>query len=122
MESVRPKVIVVADDDLRAELVHQLVGHGFALEALSAAEDALSYVEAHAPHVVVVGLDQGGVGALDLTERLRRLSGRNTSFIVIGRAGQPSAFAEALRRGADHCLEWPTHADALQVVVQRALE
>jgi DNA-binding NtrC family response regulator len=122
VETVRPKVIVVADDDLRAELVHQLVGHGFALEALADADEALTLVDAHAPHVVVVGLDQGGVRALDLTERLRRMAGRHTSCIVIGRAGQPAAFTEALRRGADHCLEWPAHADALPVVVQRALE
>ena len=45
MDEVKPKVLVVADDDdLRAELVHQLVGHGFALEALSDADAALSFL------------------------------------------------------------------------------
>ena len=123
MESARPKVLVVADDDdLRAELVHQLVGHGFALEALSDAEQALAFIEAHAPHVAVVGFDGGGQRALELTERGRTLAGRQTSFIVLGRAGQPAAFAEALQRGADQCLEWPAHRDALPIVVQRSLE
>jgi DNA-binding NtrC family response regulator len=123
VEESKPKILVVADDEeLRAELVHQLVGHGYALEALSDGEAALSFVESSCPHAVVVGMELGGMGALELIERARALAGRQTAFIATSRSNFPEAIVEAMRRGADHCLQWPEHREALSMVVQRAME
>ena len=123
MDEVKPKVLVVADDDeLRAALVHQLVGHGFALEALSAGDEALSFIEASAPQVVVVALEQGPIGTLELTERGRSVAGRRTAFVAIDRGGIPGGMAEAMKRGAELCLSWPAQREALPVAVERARE
>jgi DNA-binding NtrC family response regulator len=123
VEESKPKILIVADDDdLRAELVHELVGHGYALEAVSDGEAGLSFIESSSPHVVVVGLELGSMGSLDLIERGRALAGRQSAFIATSRSNFADALVEAMRRGADHCLEWPEHREALSMVVQRAME
>jgi len=123
VDEVKPKVLVVADDDdLRAELVHQLVGHGFALEALSDADAALSFIEANFPQVVVVALENSAIGPLELTERGRTVAGRRTAFIAIDRGRVPGGMGEAMRRGAELCLSWPAQRDALPIAVDRARE
>jgi DNA-binding NtrC family response regulator len=123
VEEAKPKILIVADDEeLRAELVHQLVGHGYALEALSDGEAALSFVESSSPYAVVVGMELGSMGSLELIERARALAGGQTAFIATSRSNFPEAIVEAMRRGADHCLQWPEHREALSMVVQRAME
>jgi two-component system response regulator HydG len=123
VEDGKPKILIVADDEeLRAELVHQLVGHGYALEAVADGESALSFVETNSPHAVVVGLELGSMGSLELVERARALAGGQTAFIATTRSRFPDAIVEAMRRGADHCLLWPEHREALSMVVQRAME
>ena len=123
MEESKPRILIVADDEaMRAELVHQLVGHGYALEAMSDGDEALSVIETHCPHAVVVGLEQGRMGSLELIERGRALAGRQTGFIFTTRSNFTEAMLDAMDRGADHCLQWPEHRAALSVVVQRAIE
>ena len=124
MDDSKPKILIVADDDaLRAEIVHQLVGHGYALEAISDGEAGLAFIESHSPFVVVVGLELGNENsALDFIERARALAGRQTAFVATQRSSVPAAIVEALRRGADQCLQWPEHREALFMMVQRALE
>ncbi len=123
MEQPKPKILIVTDDEaLRAALVHQLVGHGYALESVSDGEAALSFMESSGPHAVVVGLELSGMGSLELIERARALAGGQTAFIAISRSESPAAIVEALRRGADQCLQWPEHRGALSLVVQRAME
>jgi DNA-binding NtrC family response regulator len=123
VEEAKPKILIVADDEaLRADLVHQLVGHGFGLEAMTDGEQALAFIESHSPYVVVVGLELGNMGSLDFIERARALAGRQTSFIATRRSNVSEAIVEAMRRGADQCLQWPEHREALFMTVQRALE
>jgi two-component system, NtrC family, response regulator HydG len=121
-ESKRKILIVAGDEELRAELVFQLVGQGYALEVVAGGEEALSFVETHCPYVMVVGLVLGGMGSLELIERARALAGRQTAFIATARENSPEAMVEAMRRGADHCLQWPAHREALSMVVKRAME
>jgi DNA-binding NtrC family response regulator len=123
VDESKRKILIVADDlELRAELVHQLVGQGYALEVLAEGEEALSFVENHCPYVMVVGLELGGMGSLELIERARALAGRQTAFIATSRSNFSGAIVDAMRRGADHCLQWPEHREALSMVVQRAME
>ena len=123
MDEAKPKILIVADDEaLRADLVHQLVGHGYALEALTDGEEALAFIESVSPYVVVVGLRLGAMESLDFIEHARALAGRQTSFIATQRDSDPETIVEAMRRGADQCLQWPEHREALFMVVQRALE
>lgn len=119
-ESKRKVLIVAEDEALRAELVHQLVGHGYALEVMADGEEVLSFVEAHCPHAMVVEL--AGARALELIERARALSGRQTAFIAISRSNVSETIVAAMRSGADHCLQWPQHREALSMVVKRAME
>jgi DNA-binding NtrC family response regulator len=123
VEAKQPHVLIVDDDpDSREELVHQLVGQGHALEVASDTAAALPLLESLRPQVVVVGLGHGKPHALHFLESARKQSGSQAAFIAISRSSHPESLLEAFRHGADHCLAFPEQAEALYMVVRRALE
>jgi DNA-binding NtrC family response regulator len=123
VEAKQPHVLIVDDDpDSREELVHQLVGQGHALEVAPDTANALPQLESLRPQVVVVGLGHGKPHALHFLESARKQSGSQAAFIAISRSSHPEALVEAFRHGADHCLAFPEQAEALFMVVRRALE
>jgi DNA-binding NtrC family response regulator len=123
VEAKQPHVLIVDDDpDSREELVHQLVGQGLALEVAPDIGDALPQLESLRPQVVVVGLGHGKPHALHFLESARKQSGSQAAFIAISRSSHPESLVEAFRYGADHCLAFPEQAEALFMVVRRALE
>ncbi|HKU37409.1 MAG TPA: sigma-54 dependent transcriptional regulator, partial [Polyangiales bacterium] len=123
MEAKQPHVLIVDDDpDSREELVHQLVGQGHALEVAESPQLALPLLESLRPQVVVVGLGHGKPHALAFLESARKQSGSQVAFIAVSRSSHPEALVEAFRHGADHCLCFPEQAEALFMVVRRALE
>ncbi|HEX4354574.1 MAG TPA: sigma-54 dependent transcriptional regulator [Polyangiales bacterium] len=115
-------LIVEEDPDSREELVHQLVGQGHALDVADNMGDALGSIDVRPPQVVVVGLGHGKPHALRFLENARKAGGAQVSFIAITRSSHPEALVEAFRHGADHCLSFPEQAEALFMVVRRALE
>lgn len=123
VEGSKPHVLIVEEDpDERAELLHQLVGQGHALEVAANVTDGLRLLPRIQPQVVVVGLGYGKPQALQFLESARSASGAQTAFIAISKSSHPEALVEAFRRGADHCLCFPEQAEALFMVVRRALE
>ena len=123
VEGKKPHVLIVEEEpDSREELVHQLVGQGHALEVADNMQDALSSLEVRPPQVVVVGLGHGKPHALRFLENARKAGGAQVAFIAISRSSHPEALVEAFRHGADHCLSFPEQAEALFMVVRRALE
>ena len=123
VEAKQPHVLIVDDDpDSREELVHQLVGQGHALEVAESPQLALPLLESLRPQVVVVGLGHGKPHALAFLESARKQSGSQVAFIAVSRSSHPEALVEAFRHGADHCLCFPEQAEALFMVVRRALE
>ena len=115
-------LIVEEDPDGREELLHQLVGQGHALEVADSLEDALPLMQRLRPQVVVVGLGHGKPHALSFLERARSASGGQAAFIAISGSSHTESLVEAFRHGADHCLSFPEQAEALFMVVRRALE
>jgi DNA-binding NtrC family response regulator len=115
-------LIVEEEPDAREELLHQLVGQGHALEVADNADDALALLNAQRPQVVLVGLGHGKPHALRFLESARKAGGSQVAFIAISRSSHPEALVEAFRHGADHCLCFPEQAEALFMVVRRALE
>jgi two-component system response regulator HydG len=129
VEAKKPHVLIVDDDpDSREELVHQLVGQNVALEMADDAQAALARLGGNGapgsdlPQLVVIGVGHGKPHMLELLERARKLGGAQMGFIAITRSSHPEALVEAFRRGADHCLSFPEQAEALFMVVRRALE
>lgn len=115
-------LIVEEDPDSREELLHQLVGQGQALEVSDAFDAALVLVKSLRPQVVLVGLGQGKPQGLSFLESARQELGAQSAFIAISKSSHPEVLVEAFRHGADHCLWFPEQAEALFMVVRRALE
>jgi DNA-binding NtrC family response regulator len=44
------------------------------------------------------------------------------AIVAVARDGSAEAFTEVIHRGGDHCLKWPLRSEALEVVLDRALE
>jgi DNA-binding NtrC family response regulator len=123
VEASRPHVLIVEEEpDAREELLHQLVGQGHSLEVADNADDALGLLNAQRPQVVLVGLGHGKPHALRFLESARKAGGSQMAFIAISRSSHPESLVEAFRHGADHCLCFPEQAEALFMVVRRALE
>jgi DNA-binding NtrC family response regulator len=123
VEASKPHVLIVEEEpDAREELLHQLVGQGHALEVADDAQAALVLLNAQRPQVVLVGLGHGKPHALRFLESARKAGGSQMAFIAISRSSHPEALVEAFRHGADHCLCFPEQAEALFMVVRRALE
>ena len=123
VEGKKPHVLIVEEDaDARAELLHQLVGQGHALEVAADISEGLRLLTSTHPQVVLVGLGHGKPHALHFLERARAASGTQSAFIAISSSSHPEALVEAFRHGADHCLCFPEQAEALFMVVRRALE
>jgi two-component system response regulator HydG len=119
----QPHVLIVDEDpDSREELVHQLVGQGHALHVAQDADGALQLLASERPQAVVIGIGHGRPDALLLLERARKLAGGPAAFIAVSRSSHAETVVEAFRRGADHCLLFPEQAEALFMVVRRALE
>jgi two-component system response regulator HydG len=121
MDEERANLLIVADDDaLRAGLVHGLVGHRYGLQVVGSADEALERLSAERPHAVIVALAHAD--ALSLIERARAVCGRSSALISIEPQSRTRGLTDALRHGADQCLAWPEHADALALIVERAIE
>jgi DNA-binding NtrC family response regulator len=123
VEAKKPHVLIVEEDpDSREELIHQLVGQGHAIEVTDNLQDGLALLNKLRPQVVVIGLGHGKPHALRFLENARKLGGSQMAFIAISRSSHPESLVEAFRHGADHCLCFPDQAEALFMVVRRALE
>jgi two-component system response regulator AtoC len=119
----RPHVLIVEEDpDSREELLHQLVGQGHTLEVCDDFALAPGLVRTLRPQVVLVGLGAGKPQGLSFLEGARTELGAQSAFIVVSKSSHPEVLVEAFRHGADHCLWFPEQAEALFMVVRRALE
>jgi DNA-binding NtrC family response regulator len=122
VDAKRGQVLIVDDDSqARSELRRILADQGHLVEAVADARLALEIVERSAPQAVLLDLEVAGRGDLGFIKRARELA-PSCAFVALTRSEEMEAIVDAIRTGADHCLPRPVQAEALTVVIQRALE
>ena len=112
--------LLVVDDDLPVLKACKEIaqGVGFDVTAMSSSEEARSFVNTHAPDVVLMDLKMPA-GGLSLLEEIRTARPRSSIVVMTAFATVTSA-VEAMRIGATDYLTKPFAMDELVSVLERA--
>ncbi|MBI4578004.1 MAG: sigma-54-dependent Fis family transcriptional regulator [Planctomycetes bacterium] len=116
------RIAVVEDQDLvRDSLVDTLTRAGWAVEAHAQPEEALAAFRQRPTDLVITDLRMPGMNGVELLAEVRRIA-PEVPVIVITAYGSVENAVEAMRRGAYDYLTKPFRADAIELVVRKALE
>ncbi len=113
-------LIAASDVALSRQLLGLLADDGHTVEATADGVGALALLEQRSPDLVLVQLDAGEEG-LELVERMRRTAAQ-TAIAAVAPEGAVEMIVEAVKRGADQCLTRPVKAQALDLVLRRAMD
>jgi two-component system, OmpR family, copper resistance phosphate regulon response regulator CusR len=125
----RPHVLIVSDDpELAAFLSEGLVYAGFWTSAIASAVQALEVFRMRSFDVMVLDAALGGIGALELLQRLRGRSDRATTtertdipILMLAASSQELDPKMAERAGADGVIMAPIELEQLAVDLGRAV-
>jgi DNA-binding NtrC family response regulator len=119
---VRPKVLVVEDDDnLRQVMQAQLAKEGYETSSAPDVPAALKVLEKSLPQLVITDLNLPGLSGIDLLKRIRNES-PGTALIVMTAFGTVQSAVEAMKFGAYDYIVKPIHPYELKALVSRALD
>lgn len=117
------KRILVVDDEDNLRRVTQLKLQQAGYEASTAPDgaQALAYLERHPQDLVITDLKMPGMSGIELLGRIKQ-EYPEVIVIVETAFGSVESAVEAMRLGAFDYIIKPVHADALRMIVARALE
>jgi two-component system NtrC family response regulator len=115
--------ILVVDDEESLRRVTQLRLQQAGYEVSTAADgaEALTLIEHSPQDLVLTDLRMPGLAGIELLERIKE-AWPETIVVVFTAYGTIESAVEAMKRGAFDYIIKPVHADALKLVVARALE
>jgi len=116
------RILIVDDEEIvRYSLVNILTSHGYEVDGVASAEDALKLLYEKNYHLVLTDLVMEGMDGLELLENVKVLSPR-TMVIVITGYGSIKTAVSALRLGVYDYLLKPCDEEELLMRVHRALD
>jgi signal transduction histidine kinase len=118
----RVRILVVDDEPgSRSELVRLLEQDGYTLNSAEDGTSALLIAAEHPPDVVITDLRMPGMNGVELVAKLK-VQNSERPVIVVTSFGDVGSAIAAMRAGAEDYLSKPIDVDALELVVERALE
>lgn len=123
MTSNLPSAVAIVDDEVEVcEALRELLEvEQFAPVEFRGAEQALQYIGADFPGIVITDLRMPGIDGIGLFDRLSRID-PELPVIVISGHGDIATAVDLVRRGAYDFLAKPFDADQLIATVRRALD
>jgi two-component system NtrC family response regulator len=120
---MRPKTILVVDDDesLRRVTQLQLEEAGYPVLAASNGTEALVLIEEASPALVITDLKMPGLSGLELLSKIRS-SRPEITVVMITAFGTVQTAVEAMKAGAYDYITKPIDYEELVLVVNRAME
>jgi len=117
------KRVLVVDDEENLRRVTQLKLQQAGYEATTASDgsQALELLARHPQDLIITDLKMPGMSGIDLLRRVKE-EYPEVIVIVVTAFGTIESAVEAMRLGAHDYIIKPVHADALKLVVARALE
>jgi len=115
--------ILVVDDEANARFALKtiLVDEGYEVAEAADGEEALALLPGFAPAAVLADVRMPRVDGITLLKRARE-QGSDAMFIMMTAFASVEAAVEAMRAGAENYLVKPLDANAVQVVLEKALE
>ena len=119
---MKKNVLLVEDDfDTQHPLAEILQLKGYAVATASDAERAFSAARAKRPDLIITDLMLPGKSGLDLIIRVRKDPAIKSIPIVVLSGCAPHMLHDALRAGADFCLEKPIHFERFWETLERLI-
>jgi DNA-binding NtrC family response regulator len=116
------KVAIVDDEaDMRQSISQWLALSGFETETYASAEEALKFIGAEYPGVVVSDIRMPGMDGMVFLKRLMSLDGGLPVIMITGHGDVPMA-VEAMRLGAYDFLEKPFNPDRMTELTKKATQ
>jgi two-component system response regulator AtoC len=117
------KRLLIVDDDSRLRRVLQILGHKIGLHCVAAAgaDEALTAFRAERSDLVITDLKMPDKDGMQFLRELRDID-IEVPVIVLTGHGTVATAVEAMKLGAVDYLQKPFDNDALEMVIQRALD
>ncbi|HWK54508.1 MAG TPA: sigma 54-interacting transcriptional regulator [Hyphomicrobiales bacterium] len=122
METCRPRVLLVDDDEDLLQLISlRLQANRYEVEAVDSAEKALQRLAQRRPHVVVTDMKMEGMDGMALFDAIQQRY-LHLPVIILTANGTIADAVEATRQGVSGYLEKPFEAKTLLATLENALE
>ena len=115
-----PEILVVDDDDVIRETLHELLSADYSCQTADTAEEALAKLEAQRFDVVLTDISMPGLNGMELLQRVVENYPGTAVIVVSGHSDQDQA-QELINRGAFHYLLKPFRLEVVEESVKRAL-
>ena len=111
------RILVVDDEPLITRVLRRgLSSKGFEVQVANDGEEGLSVFKQWAPDLLVADLAMPGMGGLELTRRIRKIS--TTPILILSVKGEERTKVEALETGADDYVTKPFGMDELHARIR----
>ena len=118
----KQRILIVDDDEsLRRVMQVQLEQEGYSVTSASGGQAAMNMLERNPQDLMIVDLKMPGLSGVEVLKRVRT-EYPETVVLLITAFGTVETAVEAMKLGAYDYLTKPANADALRLVVGRALE
>ena len=122
-EANRGHVLLVDDDPEILEVTAEaLAGSGFRVDTARDGREALAFLEAQEPEVVIADVEMPVMDGYELCRRVRASGRSEIPFLFCSGLGASDARLEGLRAGADDYLQKPANPDELVLKLTRQVE
>ena len=122
MTSLRPRALIVDDDDtVRFGITDFLGQYDFVTAEASTCETAVDTFRSFLPDIAILDYALPDGNALDLLPRLKTLSA-STPIIILTGHGSIDLAVQTIKAGAEQFLTKPVDMHALFIVIERILE
>ncbi|WP_224360988.1 sigma-54-dependent transcriptional regulator [Hyalangium versicolor] len=116
------RILVVDDEDNARRAIVTILGEeGYEVAEASNGADALARIPEFSPAVVLTDVRMPQMDGLTLLKKAREM-GSDATFVMMTAFASVETAVEAMRAGADNYLVKPLDADAVLVILTKALE
>ncbi len=115
------EILIVDDDDIIRETLHELLSATYTCKTAETAEQALVQLESEAFEVVVTDISMPGLSGLELLRHVLRLYPQTPVILVSGLSDQQHAEG-LMKLGAFDYLLKPFRIEVVENSVRRAME
>ncbi|MDA0748616.1 MAG: hybrid sensor histidine kinase/response regulator [bacterium] len=115
--------VLLVDDEVNilSILTETLEVSGFQVHACESGDEALPYLEAHQPALLLTDLKMPGINGMDLLSKARKCS-PDTQVVILTGYGDMKSAVEALRLGAYDYLSKPVDMERLIQTLRNGIE
>jgi excisionase family DNA binding protein len=114
------RVLLVDDEPLVVQLLHDLLADGFVIETATDGYEALVKVGTFRPALIILDVVLAGLDGIEACRCLRRLP-ETREVRILGMTGHPSMVPVLLGAGADACVTKPLDLDQVCHEIKRLL-